>query len=462
MPRSITFDRFEYGLDLRKGASVSDANRMRELTNAYITPGRAIRKRPGFTKVTTLESGTKGLIAGFGKLNTFYESGTVTHANSLFDPHKVAHPTTSQLVEKIHFGDAVNNYVYVAAEYADGSIWHHYLDGSSPTHIADANCPHSASVIKMANKIWAGDGDVVRFSGTNLPRDWTTSGDAGFLPVGMQQRGAFTTTALGQFRKNLVVFSVEGAQSWNVDPDPELHVLQQNIPGIGTNYPNSLSPLSGDLYFLGPAGYRSIALSGTSDNLKDVDVGSPIDDLVQPLLTGDVNPLATFYAGAGQYWCAIGQEVHVYTFSRTAKISAWSRYELPFTVDDFAELEGVLYLRSGDDVYKVDSSVYQDDGADVTMTVEMPFLNFQSPGMLKQVIGIDAVIQGGADLRFRWDAQDSERITEVVTLSGDTRPGEMTPMELTATSIAPVITSSANNAVQVDAITFYFNNLAPL
>jgi len=67
MPSTIAFERFDYGLDLRKGPSTSDANRLRVLRNAYTTEGRTIRKRPGLTKIATLEAGTEGLFAGKGK-----------------------------------------------------------------------------------------------------------------------------------------------------------------------------------------------------------------------------------------------------------------------------------------------------------------------------------------------------------------------------------------------------------
>ena len=86
----ITFSDFAAGLDLRKGASVSDANRLRVLDNCYVTTGKTIRKRPGLVLETVLEVGTKGLRAAGGKLNTFYASGTVTHADTRFLANKIA------------------------------------------------------------------------------------------------------------------------------------------------------------------------------------------------------------------------------------------------------------------------------------------------------------------------------------------------------------------------------------
>lgn len=124
----VVFDSFDYGLDLRRGAATSAPNRLRDLTNCYISTGKEIKKRPGLELVATLEAGTKGLKAGLGKLNTFYESGSITHANSLFKANKVAHPTAGlTTVSKIWFCDAFNGYLYVAVEYANGDVRHHYL-----------------------------------------------------------------------------------------------------------------------------------------------------------------------------------------------------------------------------------------------------------------------------------------------------------------------------------------------
>jgi len=365
-------------------------------------------------------------VAGLGKLNTFYESGSVTHANALFQANQVAHPTDSQPVARIHKGDVFEGYLYVSVEYADG----------------------------MSSKIWAPDGDVVRFSATSMPRDWTTAEDAGFLSTGLQQTGALEALALGQQDRDLVVYFQDSAQIWVPDPDPALHVFKKPINGVGTRYPRSVNNVSGDSYFLSDFGFRSISMRGATDNLTDVDVGSPIDARVK-----GIDPVSTYYAGGGQYWCAIGSSIFAYTFSRTMKISAWSEYTLGVSVDDFATLGGKLYIRSGDDVYQVDDAVFTDDGTSYEMVMEMPYLDFKLPGVMKQIVGVDAVIQGDADLQLRWDPRDPDLITDKIPLAGDTRPGSMTPVEVMATAVAPVITSTSNQAVQIDSLTFYYETL---
>lgn len=465
---AITFDDFSVGKDLRKGASVSDANRLRELKNGYVTAGKAIRKRSGTSLVATLESGTKGLISGNGKLNTFYEDGTITHANSLFVANKVDHTDISTPVEKVHFGDAFNGFLYVAVEYQNGDVRHHYMD-SSPSIITDSNVPHSKGVVKAEDKIWAVDGDIVRFSATGNPRDWTTASDAGFLPVGLKQRGSETARVLGKYKEsNLVVFFDDGAQLWAIDPDPALHSFSQSLPGTASPYHRSIALLYQDLYILADVGFRSISEQALTGSQAELDIGSAIDSIlaaVLPISPTDT-PQAVFHNRLGQYMCAIGAIVHVYTVSKTSKVAAWSEYTFPWTIDDIATLNGKVYFRNGNNVFLLDDTVTTDHDGSTTVPYEceivLPYLDAKKPGVLKIWTGADLVTTGAARLSFKYDPRDDNFVTSEITLSGDTRPGDMTPIELTSVNIAPVIKNNADEEFQLDAITLYFESLANL
>lgn len=461
MTRSITFDRFELGLDLRKGPSTSDANRLRVAVNAYVTEGRTIRKRHGCVKVATLEAGTTGLAAGLGKLNTFYGSGTITHANTLFVPRKVPSPTTGTLaVAKLHFADVFNGYIYACVEYTSGEIKHHYLDTNPTTAVSDVNCPHSKIVTKTASKIWSGNGDTVRFSATNAPRDWTTANDAGFLPVGLQQSGSRDCTALGTYKNRLVAFFPDSSQIWQVDVDPANHKYLQSVD-IGTQLPSAHENMAGDVFFLSPGGVKSITRQDQTDNLIDDDVGSPVDRLVLEGSTiNTATAKAAYYQGGGQYWLYSGTKALIYTFSRSSSVSAWSVYEFPFSLDYLTELDAQLYIRSGNDVYRVDRTVHSDDGTLFGVEIELAFLDFKSPGVLKQIQAMDAVITGSADISHRFDPRNPELVTQPsVTISGDSRPGSIFPVELLATNMAPVIHNRDNADFELHALTYYFDNL---
>ncbi len=460
---SITFDRFDLGVDLRKGASVSDANRLREMKNAFVTTGLATQKRPGLVKVTTLEPGTKGLFSAFGKLHTFYGAGSITHADTRFQANKVAPAAGDKAVKDVHFADVFNAFIYTSIEYADGTVSHHYLDGSPATYISDGNCPNSKAAIKIASKIFAVNGETVRYSKTGNPRDWTTANDAGFLPTGLNSRGDRSANALGIYQNKLVVLARDGAQVWLVDPDPSRNALEDIVENVGTSFPRTVSTVAGDLYFLSDFGFRSITTMQLINKLADVDIGSPIDTLVRPeTKRAGVTPRAAYYYGTGQYICAIDNQIFVYSISRTAKIAAWSRYFLPYPADAFAELQGVLYMRAGDNIYKLSEDVATDDGQPFEVLLELPYMDFKSPGQMKRIYGVDLVMEGECDFSLAFDVRNPDAYTPFVRVMGNTRGGGVIPIECAGTEFSPRFRNFDDQPFRLDALTVYYDNLGAI
>jgi hypothetical protein len=460
--KSITFDKFDLGIDRRKGASVSDANRLREMQNAYVTTGLATQKRPGLVKVATLEAGTKGLFAAFGKLNTFYSAGTINHSNTLFKSNKLT--GYSGTIKDVWFSDVFNGHIYVSAEYTNGVVRHHYTDAGT-TVIADGSCPHSKGVIKgqTANKIFAINGETVRYCKTDNPRDWSAANDAGFLPTGLRFQGARDANALGMYRSNLVVLARDGAQVWSIDPDPARMLLTDTVENVGTSFPKTVSNVSGDLYFLSDFGFRSITTLQYTNNMADQDVGSPIDDIVRPVIRNTpYAPMSFFHYGTGQYICIVGNVMFVYSISRTSKIQAWSRYLIPFTVDDFAELNGELYVRSGNDVYRFTADAYDDNGQPFEVLLELPYMDLKTPGQLKRLVGVDLVMEGECDLSIGFDVRDPDAYTPVIRLKGNTRPGGTIPMEACGTEFSLRFRNMTTKPFRLDAVTLYYEALGAI
>ncbi|CUJ67218.1 hypothetical protein [Achromobacter sp. 2789STDY5608628] len=462
---AITFDKFDLGIDRRKGASVSDANRLLEMKNAYVTTGLATQKRPGLVKVTTLEPGTKGLFAGLGVLNTFYSQTNVTHADPRFKAHKVEIPLSPVPLAEVWFADVFNGAIYVSVEYEDGRVWHHYLDGTTPTYIEDAQNPSAKAVIKMASKIFAVHNDTVRYCATNKPRDWSTANDAGFLPTGLNMQGDRTANALGDYQGNLVVMARDGLQVWNVDPDPSAMKLAPNgkVPNVGTSYPRSVANVSGDLYFLSDFGFRSITTLQYTNNLADVDVGSPIDSLVVPdIRQANAVPKAFFHYGTGQYICVIGSILYVYSVSRTAKIAAWSRYYIPFQVDAFAELNGELYFRNGDDIYRFTADAHDDAGTPFEVLLQLPYMDLKAPGQMKRIFGADIVMEGECTFSVAFDVRNPDAYTPPVRVRGNTRPGGVIPVECSGTEFSLIFRNLSSKPFRLDAVTLYFESLGAI
>lgn len=458
----ITYDSWD-GLDLRFPRSLASAKILFELRNCYITTGHKIRKRPGLVKVATLEAGTVGLKAALGKLNTFYADGTITHADTLFVARKVTHPSTGIAAAKVHYATVFNGFIYAAVEYVNGDVRHHYLDGTSPTHIADVNCPNTKQVEKIGQKIYAASGGNVRFSAVSLPRNWTLAGDAGFLPSGIHAAGQDTVTALGEFNGQLVVFFSDSIQVWTADPDPAKNALQSTVDNVGTAY--SKTPISAfrELMFLAQQGFRSVGviLLSSTFSVQENDVGSQIDPIRSEILVTD-DPISVYYPDLGQVWFINGSRVYQYSFSKNQKLTAWAINDFPFSFSDAAVLAGALYLRSGNDVYRVDQTVFADDGLVPLCEVEMYYQDSQSPGILKMFTGFDGVVSGSPDISFRFDPRSLDLITAPVQISGDLRPGDMNPMEICATSVAPVLTHQRNEAFEVGSLMLHYENLGPV
>lgn len=175
-------------------------------------------------------------------------------------------------------------------------------------NIQDANCPNSKAVAIAASKVFAGDGDIVRFCATVNPLDWSTPNDAGYLPTGIQQSNADDAAVLGIYRSNLVVFNPSTFQMWQVDPDPASMQILDQIEGIGSTHNLAAQAVGDELLFLSQLGVRTVGIAAGSTNLSAGDAGSPVDSLVQASLTRTIaankKPVATYYPSAGQFWIA--------------------------------------------------------------------------------------------------------------------------------------------------------------
>lgn len=175
-------------------------------------------------------------------------------------------------------------------------------------HVADPKCPHSKFVKIIANKVYAGDGDIIRYSATANPLDWSTANDAGYLPYGLNPHGASPVAALGEYRSNLVAFNAGGLQMWQVDEDPANAALLDAMP-IGSTWHRSLFSVGDDLFFLTQKGVRTLGIVGANASLASgQDVGEPIDPLVlDALRVAEANGsrvVSTYSPAEGQYLLA--------------------------------------------------------------------------------------------------------------------------------------------------------------
>lgn len=172
--------------------------------------------------------------------------------------------------------------------------------------VEDEKCPNTKVVAIMAGKVYAADGDIVHFSATSNPLDWSSQDDAGFLPTGLQQANANDMAVLAPYRANLAAFNASSFQNWQVDPDPAAMAILDQMDGVGSTWPKAATAVGNELFFLAALGVRTVGISAGAENLAAGDVGQPIDSLVQEAMRVTVansgKALSTYYPSAGQYW----------------------------------------------------------------------------------------------------------------------------------------------------------------
>lgn len=125
--RPVHFTAQRGGINRLRDKGGASADTLFDLVNAYVTPAGKIRKRPGLTKVATLEPGTVGLFGWQGKLRTF-SGAPVGHAHSLFLNTPLRHPaSTAPTLTQVHFTGIFLGRLYVVGEFSDGKIAHFWL-----------------------------------------------------------------------------------------------------------------------------------------------------------------------------------------------------------------------------------------------------------------------------------------------------------------------------------------------
>lgn len=168
--------------------------------------------------------------------------------------------------------------------------------------VEDERCPNSTVVTIAASKVFAADDDIIAFSATVNPLDWSSSDNAGYLPTGLQQYGANPMEVLGLYGSNLVAMNSQGLQMWQIDEDPANMALLESRP-VGSTYHRAFAPVANDAFFLTNLGVRTIGIAGGSTNLQAGDAGAPIDPIIKEAIAGAPSTArATYFPPLGQYW----------------------------------------------------------------------------------------------------------------------------------------------------------------
>lgn len=128
MPRIVPLSTRNAGMTRLRSKGNADPATLYDLLNAYITLSGTIKPRPGTVVDTNLPAGTVGLVSHKCKLYVF-SNVPVTMTDPDYVNAILRHPTdpTIALVQ-IHFASPFMGFLYVAAEFDDGNVWHYWLE----------------------------------------------------------------------------------------------------------------------------------------------------------------------------------------------------------------------------------------------------------------------------------------------------------------------------------------------
>lgn len=392
-------ENFAAGLDTRKSPLTSPAGTLTRMINATISPGGEIYKRRAFVKIADLPTNTFGLTATESKL-------WILGRNAAPTPPAIAVPgiaigtinipNADTTLVQMDF-DIYDGRVYVATNDSANGNKHYYQDVGGGTATVTGGAGKGYYVRTFQTKVYSVLGKVLSFCDLNNPLVWNASN---YINLSLTDADSEKLTSLEVYYDKLAVFSSKAVQIWAVDPDPSQNAFTQLLRGAGTTSPRSpLQYGNGDVLYLDQSGIRSLKARDSSNSASVSDIGSPVDPTTQTikLTNGQTymdSAIALLEPSVGRFWMVFPSQVLVLSYFPGPKITAWSQYTMPFTVQHVVTCGGRIFFRDTTNGLWVyggnDNTVYDNCGVEV----RLPYLDAKKPGHKKLFRAIDVTVSG--------------------------------------------------------------------
>lgn len=176
-----------------------------------------------------------------------------------------------------------------------------------------------------------GGGASMFFSALEEPTIFNDPNAAGNGFMDLSNEYGFSSDMLGAaiYQGRIAAFARSSIQIVTVDPDPANYAVPQTLENIGTVNGASVRGIGDlDVLFCADSGFRSLRVRDSSNNASIMDLGTPIDSLVQArLLSVGIATMASIVEPiSGRYWCAIGNLIYVFSYFPGSGVTAWSTY----------------------------------------------------------------------------------------------------------------------------------------
>jgi hypothetical protein len=274
-------------------------------------------------------------------------------------------------------------------------------------------------------------GTVYRYNKLNDPTDWTDAGassGAGFINMASDSEGNERLVASQQYNSNIAIFSRKSVRVYTISTDAQENIFVQTIESTGTLAARSvLGFATTEVLYLDEPGIRSLQIRDVSGNAYVDDIGSPIDTFVKEWVDSQSEEIvrrgvAVVEPTDGRYMLAVGTRVFVLSYFPRKKVTAWSHYDLDFTITDFARIKRRLYCRDADTIYLYGGQAgdtYPDADEQVAK-VHLPFVAAQNPALFKRWTSFDMACTGVWHVQILVDPDDDNKFVEAGTVSKNT------------------------------------------
>ena len=288
------------------------------------------------------------------------------------------------------------------------------------------------SVLTFKQKLYSTASSNLYFSALGSATQWISGTDYGFINMSLQTAGEETLTVAQEYQGLMAVFSRNNIRIWSISEDSAANVFLQTIQNTGTTAPGSVvSYGNNDVFYLDASGIRSIKARDSSNSAYVSDVGTAIDTHIREYMdtlteeeiaaaVGVVEPID------GRFWIGIKNRIYVLSYFPTAKISAWSYYEVDFEVKNFAKIGERIYVRGTENgidyLYLYGgpaNSTYPSAGEDVCL-IELPYFSADNPAASKELLGFDIIGLNNWEVEILPDPNDESVIVSQGIASGTT------------------------------------------
>jgi hypothetical protein len=287
------------------------------------------------------------------------------------------------------------------------------------------------SVLTYKSKLYSTASSNLYFSSLNAPSQWISGVDYGFINMASQTGGQETLVVAEEYQGLMAIFSESNIRVWSISESSAANVFVQNLRNTGTIAPKSVVPYgNNDVFYLNNSGIRSIKARDSSNAAYVSDVGTNIDthvrDFMDTLTEAEVaRAFGIIEPISGRFWLAIDNRIYVLSYFPSAKISAWSFYEVDFTVKGFARIGERIYARGtdseGDDYLYLyggtNNDIYPSDGED-PVEIELPYFGANDPAGFKDLQGFDIVAINEWSVSILPDPDDETKIISAGTAVG--------------------------------------------